>query len=330
MPDFTRIFAESGLKNTIGDVEYDGGWDDIVGSNPPSFKDFNSIMNEQDSKLADIAQAGIVDWDANIPYQAGAWARSTVDNAVYELLPGGDPTNEPSANPADWKTATVNSISKNVLKNTRFQINQEGVSGTVVLAANEFGHDMMFGGASGCTYTFSTTDNTTEITISSGSLKQVVEARDIEAGNNILSWSGTAQGRINGGAYGTSGNVSATLTGGSNVVCEWNTGTLSLIQLAKGDSVQLIDHKNYDEQLKDCIFVYRKITKFLGSTAYQIGGTWNHLSSSIAPMRAAPSITVGSGSLAVDFLDGGLNLRQTASPTVSANYIVELDARITS
>ena len=54
MPDFTRIFAQSGLKSTIGDTEYDGGWDDIVGSNPPSYKDFNSIMNEQDSKLADL------------------------------------------------------------------------------------------------------------------------------------------------------------------------------------------------------------------------------------------------------------------------------------
>lgn len=54
MPDFTRIFASSGLKNTISDTDYGGGWDDIVGSNPPSFKDFNSIMNEQDSKLADL------------------------------------------------------------------------------------------------------------------------------------------------------------------------------------------------------------------------------------------------------------------------------------
>jgi hypothetical protein len=59
MPDFNRIFAESGLKSTIGDTEYDGGWDHIVGSNPPSFKDFNSIMNEQDSKLTDLAKSSV-------------------------------------------------------------------------------------------------------------------------------------------------------------------------------------------------------------------------------------------------------------------------------
>lgn len=50
-PDFTRIFAEGGLKDTITDADYDGGWDDIVGGLPPTKEEFNSIMNEQDNKL---------------------------------------------------------------------------------------------------------------------------------------------------------------------------------------------------------------------------------------------------------------------------------------
>ena len=50
-PDFDRIFAEGGTKDTIIDADYDGGWDDIAGALPPTKEEFNAIDNEQDVKL---------------------------------------------------------------------------------------------------------------------------------------------------------------------------------------------------------------------------------------------------------------------------------------
>jgi hypothetical protein len=49
-PDFDRIFAEGGAKDTIADIDYDGGWDDIAGALPPTKAEFNSLQNESDLK----------------------------------------------------------------------------------------------------------------------------------------------------------------------------------------------------------------------------------------------------------------------------------------
>lgn len=49
-PDFDRIFAEGGTKDTISDADYDGGWDDLVGALPPTKEEFNALQNESDLK----------------------------------------------------------------------------------------------------------------------------------------------------------------------------------------------------------------------------------------------------------------------------------------
>mgnify|MGYP003634070262 CR=1 FL=1 len=51
--NFNRVFAESGGKTAINDVEYADGWD-FIGDNPPEVEDFNSVMNEQDLKLQEL------------------------------------------------------------------------------------------------------------------------------------------------------------------------------------------------------------------------------------------------------------------------------------
>jgi hypothetical protein len=85
---------------------------------------------------------------------------------------------------------------KNVIIDGNFNVNQRGVSGTVTLAAGAYGHDRWKGGASGCTYTFATVENVTTLTISAGSLIQVVEGLNLQSGIYTLSFSGTAQGKI--------------------------------------------------------------------------------------------------------------------------------------
>lgn len=123
---------------------------------------------------------------------------------------------------------------RNAVLNPRFLCNTRAVSGTVTLAAGARGHDCWKAGASGCTYTFTKTGNRVVLTISAGSLQQVIPGDDLETGNYFLSWTGTAQGRINGGAYGVSGAVSAAITGGANATIEFNVGTLSYPQFELG------------------------------------------------------------------------------------------------
>ena len=76
-------------------------------------------------------------------------------------------------------TALAKASTVNAIANSSFNINQRGVAGTVVLAANTYGHDRWRAGASGCTYTFSTVENVTTITISAGSLQQAIDGKNL-------------------------------------------------------------------------------------------------------------------------------------------------------
>lgn len=150
-----------------------------------------------------------------------------------------------------------NSYRDNILINGGFQINQLVKSGTVTLAAGEYGHDMWKAGAIGCTYTFSTTANVTTLTISAGSLKQIVEGLSITSGTHCLSWNGTAQGKIESGSYGASG-ITGTLTGGTNATIEFNTGTLSNVKLEKGSYITAFQLEKISDELSKCQRYFEK------------------------------------------------------------------------
>ncbi|WP_377299715.1 hypothetical protein [Rhizobium sp. SGZ-381] len=185
---------------------------------------------------------------------------------------------------------------RNVIINALGAVNQRGVSGTVTLAAGAYGHDRFKAGASGCTYTFATSNGVTTFTISSGSLQQVIEANAFagRSGTWYLSWSGTAQGRINGGSYGASGAVSATCNGSSNVTVEWNSGTLSLPQFERG-FVSDFSTRSLPEDLVRCQRYYESI--YWHSEGTNAGSNiidtlkWN------VTKRATPNITNNGGSL---------------------------------
>ena len=143
-------------------------------------------------------------------------------------------------------------IGKNLIINGNMAINQRGVTGTVSLSAGAYGHDRFKAGASGATYTFATTANVTTITITAGSLQQVVEGLNIQSGTHTLSWTGTAQGKIDAGSYSASG-VTGTLTGGTNATVEFNTGTLTNVQLEEGTTATPFEHLQYGQQLALCL-----------------------------------------------------------------------------
>jgi hypothetical protein len=178
---------------------------------------------------------------------------------------------------------------KNVIIDGNFNVNQRGVSGTVTLAAGAYGHDRWKGGASGCTYTFATSANVTTLTISAGSLIQVVEGLNLQSGTYTLSFSGTAQGKINGGSYSAS-NVTGTATGGTNMTIEFNTGTLSLVQLEKGSTATAFDYRPYGTELALCQRYYE-----IARGGQAIAGTTAAISTNVScavEKRAAPTVTL--------------------------------------
>lgn len=119
---------------------------------------------------------------------------------------------------------------RNRLHNAMFTVNQRRVSGTVMLAAGAYGHDRWKAGAAGCTYAFATSGNGITLTITAGSLKQVVENFNVEGGAYYLSWTGTAQGRVDTGAFAASGLLATGIAGGLPVTVEFGVGTLSMPQ----------------------------------------------------------------------------------------------------
>ncbi|WPM80921.1 hypothetical protein R5W60_04265 [Brucella pseudintermedia] len=189
---------------------------------------------------------------------------------------------------------------RNVLINPLFSINQRSVSGTVTLTAGNYGHDRMKAGASGCIYTFSTNNGVTTINITSGSLQQIVEASCFagRAGTYVLSWSGTAQGRIGAGSYGTSGNVSATCDGSANVTVEFSTGTLSLPQLERG-YVTDFSTRHIQQDQAICLRYFQRISSIEMQAQPVTGNPIRCTTLLPSRLRSAPTITymssIGSG-----------------------------------
>jgi hypothetical protein len=192
---------------------------------------------------------------------------------------------------------TTNRSFRNLLVNSAFRVNQRQVSGTVVLAAGAYGHDRWKAGASGCTYTFAVANGLTTLTITAGSLQQVIAAENIPGGTNpfVLTWAGTAQGKIGGGSYSASG-VSAQVTGGSNLTIEFGVGTLALPQLEFGYTPSAYEWTPYDIDQERCLRYFWRCGGVAPYDALGIGfvtgsnGGWLAVKFPVR-MRTAPQIT---------------------------------------
>lgn len=194
------------------------------------------------------------------------------------------------ASQTDLQSALNAKSNRNYIINGGFQINQRGVSGTVTLSAGAYGHDRWKAGASGCTYTFATSGGVTTITISAGSLQQVIEGANLETDTYTLSWGGTAQGKIGGaGSYGASG-ISASVTGGSNLTIEFNTGTLSKVQLERGSQATDFENRHYAHEEVLCLRYGEKNTLFIqpGFITASVGGTLPYR----VAKRVKPTVTL--------------------------------------
>ena len=180
--------------------------------------------------------------------------------------------------------------------NGNFAINQRAVTGTVTLAAGVYGHDRWKAGAGGCTYTFAASGADTVLTISAGSLMQVVEGVNIEGGVYTVSQTGTAQARIavtgavTSGAYAALPLASASATGGQTVTVEFITGTVSLVQMESGTKATTFERRSYGLELALCQRYYRPAN--LKGSQYSTTGAVVY--QDINSMRATPTIAIAS------------------------------------
>ena len=194
-------------------------------------------------------------------------------------------------------------VNPNVIINGCFRVNQRAKSGTVTLAAGEYGHDRWKAGASGCTYTSAASGGVATITITAGSLIQVIEGVNLETGTYALSWTGTVQGKIGAGSAAES-PVTGSVTGGVNLSIEFGSGTLSKVKLEKGSVATPFVKRSLAEEFVLC----RRYYKNSYSSGTAIGtatptGSFMSFTASgwflynprvlfDAPMRPIPSVTL--------------------------------------
>jgi hypothetical protein len=233
--------------------------------------------------LTDVAA---VKWLCLAPFSPG-------QNAFIPPAGAGDAGKILYATGADtyaWNTLIGAVGFRNRLINADFQVNQRGFVSGASLAAGVYGHDRWKGGASGCTYAFGSVLPSNSLTISAGTLIQVVEGGHIDGGTYVLTWSGTAQARVNGGAYSASPLTVAGLTAGVNVTVEFGTGTLAVPQFESNVATTYERRPPAIERLM-CERYYRLVQVHAGASV-ATGGDKVQVPVHWPAMRAAPAATV--------------------------------------
>ena len=186
---------------------------------------------------------------------------------------------------------------KNRLINAGFIINQRGYTSGTSLASGSYGHDRWKGGGSGGTYTFTqgSAGVPIVITITAGSIQQVIEGCNIpDGGTFTLSWTGTAQGRIGSGSYSASPLTVTSQTAGANITVEFNTGTVSYPQFEVGTSATGFDYRDYGTELIMCQRYFANIPANYEAIAYYSDRLTNGMMFLPVVMRTSPTVTGGS------------------------------------
>jgi hypothetical protein len=177
-----------------------------------------------------------------------------VDTALMDLKGGttGQVLAKNSATDMDfvWSNSSV-AINPNLVINGNFTINQRGYVSAANLASGDYCFDRWKSNFTNTTLTFTSAPAGQSVTINSGGgLQQIIEQANVPAGTYVLSFAGTATGRIyNSGAtppsYAAS-PISFTADGLANVVVEFTaagaTKTLGKVKLEQGSSASLFNY----------------------------------------------------------------------------------------
>jgi hypothetical protein len=209
---------------------------------------------------------------------------------------------------------------RNVLINGEFRINQRGYTSGSNLASGSYGFDRWKSNFTNTTLTFTSAPQGQIVTINAGgSIRQVIERANIVPGTYILSWTGTAGGRVyNEGAstvpsYNTGNSLTFVLDGTANVNVEFaapgSTATLGNAQLERNFQPTPFEQRPIGVELALCQRYYEKsfnqgVTPgattddgaiFAGSGLQGGGLTTGYIMGALRFMvtkRAAPTVTV--------------------------------------
>lgn len=178
---------------------------------------------------------------------------------------------------------------RNKIINGAFAINQRAYVSSAATADGQYTLDRWkVTGTGGIA--FSAVNNKTTVTIPAGQkLQQVIEGLNLATGTYVLSWEGTAQGRIYGGSYGASGTVTASITGGTNTTIEFNAGTVANVQLELGTIATPFEHRPYGAELALCKRYY-EIGRY-SQAGYSSYGTKSSRPFMVEK-RATPTMTI--------------------------------------
>lgn len=214
--------------------------------------------------------------------------------------------------------------------NPDFRINQRTyVSGTAT-AAGVYMHDRWKAGAGGCTYTFTQLASSTQITITAGTVIQVVEDKNVAGGTYTLSWSGTATARYGlntatpAGSYVSSPIVITGQTAGTTMSVEFSTGTMSTVKLESGAVATPFVMLDVAAEMVRCQS-YTRLVAGLGGVADSSTNTINFQTTLTPPMRTTPTATTNG---AINSSDNYTTNPAASSPAVSAQSLNSAGGRI--
>lgn len=202
-----------------------------------------------------------------------------------------------SANSSEWMTwfsllqrqvgqLDTNRKHINRIINGNFPINQRVyISGAATTAGQYTLDRWKVTGTGGIT--FATTANKTVVTIPSGqALQQVIEGLNLSTGTYVLSWEGTAQGKIGAGLLGASG-ITGAITGGTNTTIEFAPGTVANVQLELGEVATPFEYRM--DELALCQRYYQSLHVVFASLLFG-GTTQANQRTFVVTMRATPTI----------------------------------------
>lgn len=218
---------------------------------------------------------------------------------------------------------------RNKIINGDFRINQRRYASAANLASGAYGFDRWKSNFTNTTLTFTSAPQGQMVTINSGGgIKQVVERANMPAGTYILTWTGTATGRVyNTGAtppsYAAS-PVTVTLDGTANVEVEFTassgTATLQNVQLEAGSKASAFEYRPITTEISLCHRYYRRND---GGDDFAFIGTVRSITSTniriyvplIVPFRIEPAITVA-GTVRYESTGGALALATGSASSI--------------
>jgi hypothetical protein len=151
---------------------------------------------------------------------------------------------------------------RNLIINGDFRINQRGYTSGTSLSSGVYGFDRWKVITGPLALTFTTSPQGQQITIPSlGGIRQIIERANIIPGTYILSWTGTAGGRVyNEGAsapsYVTGNSLTVVLDGAANVVVDMAAGgssaTVGNVQLERSTQSTPFEQRPIGVELALC------------------------------------------------------------------------------